>query len=267
MNPSEEYAPQVSTKVVDTNHDQPVCRICLCNDDPNEPFISPCSCNGTMKYIHLSCLNKWLLTKGPIYQCEVCQFEYDVHQRIRTATVLKSTWLTFIIFCLLTASIIALCGLLTPLVMPVYKSIKIDNVSYWILYIVTGFFVYGIIGFLVAVINTTISCCTSTKEEKEALEQEKKRGYPSRPVSYFGGYHSNNFYCWYFACSGWNTNSDCNCSGGDGNGCMIICGLCGAVFAVLGILYIFIVGYVILYRAIQDFLTAKGWKALNEKER
>ena len=37
------------------------CRICLGeeNEDENE-LISPCKCSGTMKYIHLKCLQEWI---------------------------------------------------------------------------------------------------------------------------------------------------------------------------------------------------------------
>lgn len=36
------------------------CRICFEQEvDPNDPLIAPCLCDGTSKYIHLSCLNNW----------------------------------------------------------------------------------------------------------------------------------------------------------------------------------------------------------------
>ena len=43
------------------------CRICLGEEEDDEiennPLISPCKCNGTMQYIHLDCLKKWLDSK------------------------------------------------------------------------------------------------------------------------------------------------------------------------------------------------------------
>jgi len=40
------------------------CRICLNDDfDENDPLISPCLCDGTMKYIHLKCLQHSLRSK------------------------------------------------------------------------------------------------------------------------------------------------------------------------------------------------------------
>ena len=36
------------------------CKICLeDNEDFNNPFITPCKCTGSMKFIHLQCLREW----------------------------------------------------------------------------------------------------------------------------------------------------------------------------------------------------------------
>ena len=41
-----------------------LCRICLGEEGSEEdPFISPCNCSGTMKFIHLGCLREWLANK------------------------------------------------------------------------------------------------------------------------------------------------------------------------------------------------------------
>ena len=44
-----------------------VCRICLDeedHDDPGEnPFITPCGCQGSMKFIHVNCVREWLDAK------------------------------------------------------------------------------------------------------------------------------------------------------------------------------------------------------------
>lgn len=40
------------------------CRICLGETcTPDNPFIAPCACDGSMKYIHLLCLREWLKSK------------------------------------------------------------------------------------------------------------------------------------------------------------------------------------------------------------
>ncbi len=37
----------------------PICRICFEEETIDNIFISPCSCNGSSKYVHKSCLNTW----------------------------------------------------------------------------------------------------------------------------------------------------------------------------------------------------------------
>lgn len=40
-----------------------VCRICLVGEEDSDPLISPCNCGGTMKFIHLSCFQKWISSR------------------------------------------------------------------------------------------------------------------------------------------------------------------------------------------------------------
>ena len=70
--------------------DSACCRICLSDEDSGEnPLISPCLCAGTMRVIHIGCLQKWLKSKvthkvhknTKIYKwkslmCELCKFKY-----------------------------------------------------------------------------------------------------------------------------------------------------------------------------------------------
>ena len=67
------------------------CRICLCNDDEvDNPIIeSPCNCIGSVRYIHMDCLNQWLKNKVTQYKnqymtlyewkdfkCDICKIPY-----------------------------------------------------------------------------------------------------------------------------------------------------------------------------------------------
>lgn len=55
------------------------CRICYNLDNINN-LISPCLCNGTMKYVHLDCLNKFIdTTDNEIfkYDCYICNYSYS----------------------------------------------------------------------------------------------------------------------------------------------------------------------------------------------
>ena len=76
---------------------RPTCRICyLLNSDIENPLISPCNCNGSMKYIHYKCLKncieanlikkkednyKYYFWKN--YSCEICQKEYPKYLKIK----------------------------------------------------------------------------------------------------------------------------------------------------------------------------------------
>lgn len=37
-----------------------VCRICYDSGEDGNPLISPCKCSGSMQYVHLQCLRKWM---------------------------------------------------------------------------------------------------------------------------------------------------------------------------------------------------------------
>ena len=39
------------------------CRICFIEDCPNDPLISICKCLGSIQYIHVNCLQSWILSK------------------------------------------------------------------------------------------------------------------------------------------------------------------------------------------------------------
>ena len=50
-----------------TSNNSFVCRICLEEENPDEisenPFIVPCKCMGSMKYIHVKCMREWIDSK------------------------------------------------------------------------------------------------------------------------------------------------------------------------------------------------------------
>lgn len=52
------------------------CRICY---DNSGPMISPCLCNGTIKYVHVECLNKFrLIDKIGYVKCKACNYTYNI---------------------------------------------------------------------------------------------------------------------------------------------------------------------------------------------
>lgn len=67
------------------------CKICLeinskYTEVEEEKFISPCLCQGTMKWVHESCLKKWIPTqvrKTGKAECEICKCKYKIKFTIR----------------------------------------------------------------------------------------------------------------------------------------------------------------------------------------
>ena len=67
------------------------CRVCF-SDSVKDLLISPCLCRGSVKYIHIKCLTKWLQQKYDIQfaqhlkgisglYCELCHYEYKGKSR------------------------------------------------------------------------------------------------------------------------------------------------------------------------------------------
>jgi len=50
------------------------CRFCLETD--TERFIAPCHCNGSVRYIHIECLRRWVIEDGVVQMdrllCSIC---------------------------------------------------------------------------------------------------------------------------------------------------------------------------------------------------
>ncbi|KAG0225978.1 hypothetical protein BGW42_003966 [Actinomortierella wolfii] len=58
------------------------CRICLGGPDEVElgRLISPCMCKGSMKYVHIACLNEWRARspkRESHYKCDTCKYEFS----------------------------------------------------------------------------------------------------------------------------------------------------------------------------------------------
>ncbi|KAL4456275.1 hypothetical protein ABPG74_014236 [Tetrahymena malaccensis] len=54
------------------------CRICLDQGEtPDSAVCMPCKCSGSMKYVHVECLQAWIIQKKSL-KCEICNYEYSV---------------------------------------------------------------------------------------------------------------------------------------------------------------------------------------------
>ena len=64
-----------------TPEDEKICRICM--DNEVNGMIAPCRCNGSAKYVHRECLDRWRNEHpdGPSFKrCGTCNFEYILDQ-------------------------------------------------------------------------------------------------------------------------------------------------------------------------------------------
>ncbi|EZA62241.1 E3 ubiquitin-protein ligase MARCH3 [Ooceraea biroi] len=101
-----------------------VCRICHTNT-AKEPLISPCRCKGTLAYVHLSCLERWLNQSCRTY-CELCRYCFNAVEtpryrwpeslRIwishpRNRTNIQSDLLILTLLTIVTAGLVAVCHL------------------------------------------------------------------------------------------------------------------------------------------------------------
>jgi hypothetical protein len=68
------------------------CRICLGEQsESDDPFFSPCNCAGTMKFIHVTCLQRWLKSKLHVKQTA---FSTSVYWKTLECELCKATFPT-----------------------------------------------------------------------------------------------------------------------------------------------------------------------------
>ncbi|CAI2183089.1 7113_t:CDS:2 [Funneliformis geosporum] len=87
-----------------------MCRICFAGSEEEDNLgrlISPCQCKGTMRYVHVECLNHWRLQsqkQTSFFQCDECKYKYA----FRRTTMAKFATNEFILT-LVTLSLFAIC--------------------------------------------------------------------------------------------------------------------------------------------------------------
>lgn len=81
----------VESNVIDIVVDQDqhkICRICFEGTDNQEcgKLIAPCSCKGSVGYVHDTCLKNWMLLRskcrGSIVKCELCDWVFNMNIEI-----------------------------------------------------------------------------------------------------------------------------------------------------------------------------------------
>ncbi|KAI6699105.1 hypothetical protein NL676_019224 [Syzygium grande] len=61
------------------------CRICQ-EEDEVQAMESPCACNGTLKFAHRKCIQRWCNKKGDI-NCEICNQVFSPNYSLPPATI------------------------------------------------------------------------------------------------------------------------------------------------------------------------------------
>jgi len=75
------------------NNQNNSCKICLCQESEHadDPLISPCDCTGSIQYVHLKCLQKWIQSRIDVHEsknivtlfwkslkCELCKADFPL---------------------------------------------------------------------------------------------------------------------------------------------------------------------------------------------
>lgn len=74
--------------------DAPTCRICMGGADEGRLF-SPCLCKGSMRFVHVHCLQRWRQEKEThpsFYRCDQCHYNYNM-RRVDAAGILGHPYL------------------------------------------------------------------------------------------------------------------------------------------------------------------------------
>lgn len=82
---------KVSPNDSDTGQDSAICRICYGTD--MQHLLSICQCKGSIAYVHLECIERWLQECG-VDTCDLCKYKF-ITVRKPTQSKLKSllTWM------------------------------------------------------------------------------------------------------------------------------------------------------------------------------
>lgn len=121
------------------------CRYCYSSDDVVD-LISPCKCTGTARYIHQTCLLKWINMNESVsgkFTCEICHTEYIIEYRI----VWENLFTRAVIKHMLIRVIIPVCLMAVLMTPTLYYLVKMLVAMGWPMPVIIAL----IIGFVLAV--------------------------------------------------------------------------------------------------------------------
>ena len=134
------------------DREEPTCRICM-GDASDGKLFSPCHCKGTMRYVHVHCLQRWRQEKArapSYYRCDQCHYEYNLKRVDAASTISRFAVpvLTVSILAALIGSAGLLCWTLFPLTTSqIYPKSPVASA------LVGGVGAVGIISFLASIVT------------------------------------------------------------------------------------------------------------------
>eukprot|EP01105_Mastigella_eilhardi_P021193 TRINITY_DN5108_c0_g2_i1.p1 TRINITY_DN5108_c0_g2~~TRINITY_DN5108_c0_g2_i1.p1 ORF type:complete len:340 (-),score=72.13 TRINITY_DN5108_c0_g2_i1:403-1422(-) len=246
--------------------EQRVCR--NCHDTAGDDFIAPCSCAGSMKWVHRSCLDQWRAASPnsmSFYVCDVCKTHYKLRQR---SNIRCQAYTRFVLYCVCdVAVVVGLIGLVmmilgfvmygidcacdfTSIIFPEDWVPKIQQMwaEVWLYGPALLLFIVGIVGSVLLLKN----CLRRGGETSSATAHVTYDTYPNYHATAFPG-----FWLWYVMwnpyyfyptpvcyCPGCNC-AGCDChSGGNCSGCNVNSG--GDAGKILLIILLIIIAIIIV---------------------
>lgn len=135
LNPTEVEGPEPVEQHPSSSRDAPprspteegekLCRICFGGVDEESELgrlFSPCKCKGSMRHVHVGCLNQWrrqAAKQESFYRCDQCHYKYSFRRTWWAGLVMNEFVLTAVTLVLF-MGLIFLAGFLTKLLLMLY---------------------------------------------------------------------------------------------------------------------------------------------------
>lgn len=99
--------------------DGATCRVCYAGSEAGRLF-TPCRCTGTMRYVHVECLNSWRsasVNPRSFFSCDQCGYAYRT-RRTKIAQLLQDEKVVWIFSCALLALFIGVASMVPGVSLP-----------------------------------------------------------------------------------------------------------------------------------------------------
>jgi len=236
-----------------------VCR--NCHETDKHEYISPCSCSGTIRWVHRRCLDEWRsVSTNPesFYRCDICKFDYKFrtieeneqgYPRVKVALLIL---LDMFILLLVWQAIVWVCvGLVFAIDSGDERQKLLPSLTYWQANYVSGLALFFVIFDFVCLIFALVKLSGCLNEREYSHSTYPYNNWTYAPSCYFftfgWGYNNGPSGCG--GCAGL-AGSTGNCNGGGAKNCgavlvpiIIALVVIGAILAITFALYFFYLSY------------------------